>query len=154
MRRGGDSEAGVGMGDGQEGAAARAMFARDVASRAMGMELLEAREGYARVAMRVREDMIQGHATCHGGYVFALADSAFAFACNSHGFAAVAAGCSIEYLAPAGVDEELTAEARAVERTGGGGVYDVAVRNGEGRTVALFRGRSRRAPAPRPVAGI
>lgn len=129
-----------------EGAAARAMFGRDAASQAMGMELVEARTGYARVTLRVREDMIQGHATCHGGYVFALADSAFAFACNSHGYAAVAAGCSIEYLAPVVLGEALTAEARAVEVTGGGGVYDVAVRNRAGRTVALFRGRSRRIP--------
>ncbi len=127
-----------------EGAAARSMFARDLASKALGMELVEALTGYARVAMRVREDMIQGHATCHGGFVFALADSAFAFACNSHGFAAVAAGCSIEYLAPVELGEELTAEARAVAVGGGGGVYDVAVRNRAGRTVALFRGRSRR----------
>jgi acyl-CoA thioesterase len=133
-----------------EGEAARAMFARDVASQALGMELAEAGTGYARVTMRVREDMIQGHATCHGGFVFALADSAFAFACNSHGFAAVAAGCSIEYLAPVELGEELTAEARAVEVGGGGGVYDVAVRDRAGRTVALFRGRSRRLKAASP----
>ena len=125
----------------------QAMFDRDRASQALGMELLDSLPGFARVRMRVREDMIQGHSTCHGGFVFALADSAFAFACNSHGYAAVASGCSIEYLAPVELGDELTAEAREQARAGRSGVYDVAVTNQAGAPVAFFRGRSRRVDA-------
>jgi len=125
-------------------APARAMFARDRASQDLGMELLEASPAYAKVRMRIREDMIQGHATCHGGFVFALADSAFAFACNSHGYPAVASGCSIEYLAPVQLGDELTAEAHELALVGRSGVYDVRVTNQSGHPVALFRGRSRR----------
>ena len=77
-----------------------AMWARDSASQALGMTLEEVRPGYARVRMTVRSDMLNGHGTCHGGLVFALADSAFAFACNSRDVVTVAAGCSIEFLAP------------------------------------------------------
>ncbi|MGH9679988.1 MAG: hotdog domain-containing protein, partial [Candidatus Acidiferrales bacterium] len=82
----------------------------------------------------------------HGGYVFTLADSTFAFACNSHGYRAVASGCSIEYLAPVQVDEVLTAEARETALEGRSGIYDVTVSNAQGTLVALFRGRSRRVP--------
>lgn len=123
---------------------ARAMFARDRASQALGMELLEAGPGFAVARMTVRADMIQGHDTCHGGFVFALADSTFAFACNSHGYAAVASGCSIEYLAPVHLGDALTATARELAVAGRSGVYDVAVSNQDGVTVAFFRGRSRR----------
>lgn len=128
-----------------------AMFARDAASQALGMRLLEARCGFARVSMTVRPDMMQGHNTCHGGFVFALADSAFAFACNSHGYAAVAAGCSIEFLAPVAAGDQLTATAQEQIVAGRSGVYDVAVQNQAGATVALFRGRSRQVP-PRAAA--
>lgn len=120
------------------------MFARDAASQALGMKLEETRPGFARVTMPVRADMIQGHATCHGGFVFALADSAFAFACNSHGGTVVAAGCSIEFLAPAALGDALTAEAREQAVSGRSGVYDVSVTNQRGELVAAFRGRSRR----------
>jgi acyl-CoA thioesterase len=118
------------------------MFARDSASRALGMVLEEVRPGYARLRMTVRADMLNGHGTCHGGLVFALADSAFAFACNSYDVVTVASGCSIEFLAPAHEGEELVAEARERAREGRNGVFDVDVRRADGAPVAAFRGRS------------
>lgn len=123
-------------------AAAAAMFSRDEASKGLGMEILQVAPGYAKMRMRVRDDMLNGHKTCHGGFIFALADSAFAFSCNSHNRNTVAAGCSIEYLRPAFANDVLTAE--AVEQTRGSktGVYDVAVTNQDGKRVALFRGKS------------
>jgi acyl-CoA thioesterase len=122
--------------------AAEAMYARDVASQGLGMVIEEIRPGYARLRMEIRPDMLNGHATCHGGYVFALADSAFAFACNSHNRATVASGAAIEFLAAVRAGEVLVAE--AVEQALGGrlGVYDVVVRRADGEQVALFRGRS------------
>jgi acyl-CoA thioesterase len=92
--------------------------------------------------MTVRADMLNGHGTCHGGLVFALADSAFAFACNSHDVVTVASGCSIEFLAPAHEGDELIAEARERVREGRNGVYDVNVNRGDGAPIAAFRGRS------------
>jgi acyl-CoA thioesterase len=124
--------------------AGKTMFARDPASRRLGMALDEIRSGYARMTMRVREDMLNGHGTCHGGYIFMLADSAFAFACNSHNFNTVGAGCSIDYLAPGREGDMLTAEALEQALSGKTGVYDVVVKNQEGRTLALFRGKSHR----------
>lgn len=120
------------------------MFARDSASQSLGMQVKEVRPGYARLTLIVRSDMLNGHAICHGGVIFSLADSAFAFACNSHNQNTVASGCSIDFLAPAKAGDELSAE--AVERAllGRIGVYDVTVTNSEGRTIALFRGRSYR----------
>jgi len=120
------------------------MFARDLASQSLGMQVKEVRPGYARLTLIVRTDMLNGHAICHGGVIFSLADSAFAFACNSHNQNTVASGCSIDFLAAAKADDELSAE--AVERAllGRIGVYDVTVTNSEGRTIALFRGRSYR----------
>jgi acyl-CoA thioesterase len=125
-------------------AAGAAMYSRDAASQAMGMKLIEIRPGYARMTMPVRADMLNGHQTCHGGFIFALADSAFAFACNSHNHNTVGAGCTIDYLAPARLDDLLTAE--AVERTLSGrtGIYDVMVTDQEGRMLATFRGKSHR----------
>jgi acyl-CoA thioesterase len=119
-----------------------AMYARDGASQALGMTLEEVRPGYARLRMSVRRDMLNGHGTCHGGLVFALADSAFAFACNSRDVATVASGCTIEFLAPAEEGDVLVAEARERSLEGRNGVYDVDVRLAEGRFVATFRGRS------------
>lgn len=123
-------------------AAGAAMYARDAASQALGMALEEVREGYARLRMTVRADMLNGHGTCHGGLVFALADSAFAFACNSRGVTTVAAGCSIEFLAPAREGDELVAVAEERFLEGRHGVYDVGVRRADGSLVAAFRGRS------------
>ena len=124
--------------------AGKAMYERDPASQALGMTLDEIRPGYARMSMPVRGDMLNGHATCHGGYIFMLADSAFAFACNSHNFNTVGAGCSIDYLAPGFEGDVLTAQAQEQALSGKTGVYDIVVTNQEGRKVALFRGKSHR----------
>ncbi|WP_160287120.1 hydroxyphenylacetyl-CoA thioesterase PaaI [Pseudomonas knackmussii] len=123
-------------------ACADAMFSRDQASQRMGMRLLDAGPGSAKLAMPVREDMIQGHGTCHGGYLFALADSAFAFACNSYNDATVAIGCSIDYVAPARLGDELTATASELSRSGRTGNYDVRIENQHGQLIALFHGKS------------
>ena len=124
--------------------AGQTMFARDPASQALGMLLAEIRPGYARMTMAVRQDMLNGHQTCHGGYIFMLADSAFAFACNSHNHNTVGAGCTIDYLGPGRLGDLLTAEAVEQALSGKTGVYDVKVSNQEGRTVALLRGKSHR----------
>jgi acyl-CoA thioesterase len=124
--------------------AGKTMYERDPASQALGMKLDTIRPGYARMSMRVRADMLNGHQTCHGGYIFMLADSAFAFACNSHNFNTVGAGCTIDYLAPGREGDLLIAEAAEQALAGKTGVYDVTVKNEEGRTIALFRGKSHR----------
>ena len=124
--------------------AGKTMYQRDPASQALGMVLAEIRPGYARMTMTVRANMLNGHQSCHGGYIFMLADSAFAFACNSHNHNTVGAGCTIDYLAPGREGDLLTAEASEQALAGKTGVYDVKVSNGEGRTVALFRGKSHR----------
>ena len=124
--------------------AGKTMFERDPASQALGMLLAEIRPGYARMSMPVREDMLNGHATCHGGYIFMLADSAFAFACNSHNFNTVGAACTIDYLAPGRPGDVLVAEATEQALQGKTGVYDVTVRDQDGRKIALFRGKSHR----------
>ncbi|MEM5405976.1 hydroxyphenylacetyl-CoA thioesterase PaaI [Paraburkholderia unamae] len=123
-------------------AAAQAMYEADGCTRALGMELLEVRAGYARLSMAVRPEFLNGHQTCHGGMIFSLADSAFAFACNSYNINTVAAGCSIEFLRPVLRDEVLTAEAVEQVLSGRNGVYDIRVTNQAGETVALFRGKS------------
>lgn len=126
--------------------AAEAMWAEDSASRGLGMALDEVADGYARLSMTVRPDMTNGHAICHGGFIFALADSAFAFACNSSGQRAVASQCQIAYLKPAKLGERLTAEARERYREGRQGITDVTVRRADGAVVAEFRGFSRTIP--------
>jgi acyl-CoA thioesterase len=124
--------------------AGRTMYERDPASQALGMTLDAIRPGFARMRMRVRDDMLNGHGTCHGGYIFMLADSAFAFACNSHNFNTVGAGCTIDYLAPGRAGDVLVAEAVEQALAGKTGVYDVVVADQDGRKVALFRGKSHR----------
>lgn len=123
-------------------ACADAMFSRDLATQRLGIALLDAGPGSARLRMPVREDMIQGHGTCHGGFLFALADSAFAFACNSYDEATVAIGCSIDYVAPARLGDELTATASEQSRSGRTGNYDVRIENQHGQLIALFHGKS------------
>lgn len=123
---------------------ADAMWAEDDASKAMGMQIVSVREGSAVLSMTVQKNMVNGHGMCHGGMIFSLADSAFAFACNSQNFAAVAAGASIDFLAPASAGDVLTASASIVSQGKKTGLYDVAVRNQSNRLVAQFRGRSAR----------
>ncbi|MDR6396040.1 hydroxyphenylacetyl-CoA thioesterase PaaI [Herbaspirillum seropedicae] len=125
-------------------ATVQAMYPRDNASQALGMKILEIAPGRARMSMLVRSDMLNGHATCHGGFIFALADSTFAFACNSHNLNTVASGCSIEYVAPALRNDMLIAEAQERSLAGRTGVYDITVSNQDGKTIALFRGKSYR----------
>lgn len=125
-------------------AASKAMWNRDNATHALGMELVSVAPGLAVLRMKVRSDMVNGHHICHGGLIFTLADSAFAYACNSYNLNTVASGCSIDFLAPGREGDVL--EASAVERSAAGrtGVYDVEVKVVGGSTVALFRGRSYR----------
>lgn len=121
---------------------ARAMYERDLASRHLGMEIVAVGPGRAALRMTVRSEMIQGHDSCHGGYLFTLADSAFAFACNSYDAATVASGCAIDFVAPGKLGDVLTATAEERSRSGRTGVYDVRVENQRGELVALFRGKS------------
>ena len=124
--------------------AAAVLYERDRASQALGMRLAGVRPGWAQVVMPVRPDMVNGHGVCHGGIVFALGDSAFAFACNSYNDATVAAGAAIDFLAGAHEGDELTAEASELWRTRRNGIYEISIRNQRGERVALFRGRSYR----------
>jgi acyl-CoA thioesterase len=124
-------------------AAANAMWAQDKASRALGMVLTEIAPGHSTFTMTVVETMVNGHGLCHGGYIFTLADSAFAFACNSHNQRAVAQSCMITYVAPGQLGDILTARCREVSRTGRSGIYDVTVTRESGEVVAEFRGLSR-----------
>jgi acyl-CoA thioesterase len=123
-------------------ATAQAMYEADGCSRALGMELLEVRAGYARLRMAVRPEFLNGHQICHGGLIFTLADSTFAFACNTYNVNTVAAGCSIEFLRPVQPDDVLTAEAVEQVLSGRNGIYDIRVTNRAGETVAMFRGKS------------
>jgi acyl-CoA thioesterase len=124
------------------------MYAADEASRALGIRLLDVAPGRATMVMRVLPSMVNGHGICHGGYLFLLADSAFAFACNTRGPAVVASGADVAFLAPVREGDELVAE--AVERVlrGRSGLYDVTVSR-DGEPVLELRGRSRSLP-PRP----
>lgn len=122
---------------------ARAMYAADDASRGLGIEIEGVEPGRATARMHVAATMVNGHGICHGGYVFLLADTAFAFACNTYGIVTVAAGADIVFVSPARAGEELVAEARERVRSGRSGVYDVTVRREDGSVVAEFRGLSR-----------
>ena len=120
----------------------RHMFAADRASRGLGMRIVAIGVGTARLEMAVRDDMLNGHEICHGGFITTLADSAFAFACNATNQVTVAAGLTVDFLLPARRGDVLTAEATEVSRTGKSGVYDMVVTNQAGAKVALVRGRS------------
>src|ERR1700741_2139182 len=120
------------------------MYSRDRASQALGMKIASVGPGRAELTMTVRADMLNGHAICHGGFIFALADSAFAFSCNSYNLTTVASGCAIDYMAPAREGDVLTARARERSVSGRTGGYDIEASNKRGETIALFRGKSYR----------
>jgi acyl-CoA thioesterase len=120
-----------------------AMWKEDIASKdTMGMELVSCEPGRAVLRMQVKELHLNGHRICHGGFIFTLADSTFAFACNSHNKVTVAAGCSIEFLKPGQLGDVLTCEGVEQVLAGRHGIYDMKVTNQRGETVALFRGKS------------
>jgi acyl-CoA thioesterase len=123
---------------------AETLYASDQASQSHGIRIEAVRPGYARLTMPVRSDMVNGHRICHGGMVFTLADSAFAFACNSYNESTVAAAASIDFLAAAYEGDELTAEATELWRTQRNGIYEITVTNQKGARIAFFRGRSYR----------
>ena len=118
------------------------MFSEDAASRSLGMRVEAVGPGFSKLSMAIRADMLNGHMTCHGGLITTLADSAFAFACNSHNEVTVASGIVVDFLAPAYEGDVLRAECHEVALTGRTGVYDVRVTNQHGKTVVVMRGRS------------
>ncbi len=122
---------------------AQKMFKADQATHGLGINIDEISPGSATLSMIITDKMLNGHQTCHGGYIFTLADSAFAFACNSYNKTTVAAGADISFLHPVMLGEKLTACAIEKHRAGRSGVYDVAVTNSQNKVVALFRGKSR-----------
>ncbi len=122
---------------------AREMWNGDSASQRLGMSLDHVAPGAATLSMTVTESMSNGHGNCHGGYIFTLADSAFAFACNSYNDVVVGQHCSVTYLKPVRLGDRLTAAAREVARQGRSGIYDVHITNQDGQHVAEFRGHSR-----------
>lgn len=123
-------------------AVADGIYARDNTAQAMGVEIVEAKDGLAVARMSVREDMLNFHGTCHGGMMYAFAGSLLAYAINSDNRAAVVQSASITYTRPAHLGDVLTARAEVVNQAGRTGVYDVVVSNDKGETVALFRGQS------------
>lgn len=127
---------------------AETLLAREGTGPAWGIAIDDAREGYARIRMTLRDDMLNGHRIGHGGMIFALADTAFAYACNSRNENTVAQNASISFLAPAQPGEVLVAEARETSRSGRSGVYHVSVRSADGRVIAEFTGLSRTIGGP------
>ena len=124
-------------------ASAQAMWNDDSASQRLGMVLDHIAPGQATLSMTITDAMSNGHGNCHGGYIFTLADSAFAFACNSYNQMAVAQHCSITYLIPGRIGDRLTATAIEISRRGRSGIYDIRITNQDGAHVAEFRGHSR-----------
>jgi acyl-CoA thioesterase len=124
-------------------ACADTMWRDDRASKALGMTILHIGPGEAALAMTVRPDMANGHGICHGGFIFTLADSSFAFACNTYGQRTVAQQCAVTFIRPAHAGDRLVAHAKERSRAGRGGIYDVTVRDGNETVVAEFRGHSR-----------
>ena len=124
-------------------ACAEAMWAQDNASQGLGMAIRDIAPGHAVLTMEVQQRMVNGHGLCHGGFIFTLADSAFAFACNTYNAMNVAQHCAVTFLRPARLGDMLTAEASERVREGRSGIYDVCVRALDGSVVAEFRGHSR-----------
>jgi acyl-CoA thioesterase len=123
-------------------ACAEAMWKEDDASKGLGMEILQIKAGEATLTMTVKPDMVNGHGIAHGGFIFLLADSAFAFACNSHNERSVAAQCNIAFIRPGKLGDRLIATAREISRTGRAGIYDVRVTIDD-TAIAELRGHSR-----------
>lgn len=123
---------------------ARVMYENDAASQALGAQVVSVGPGTAAMTMTVRADMLNGHKTCHGGFIFALADSTFAFACNARNATTVASSATIDFLAPGYEGDVLTARASESSLAGRTGLYDIEVVNQDGQRIALFRGRSYR----------
>lgn len=121
---------------------AKAMYARDLASQSIGITLNGVAPGRASLSMRVTETMLNGHGIAHGGYLFLLADAAFAYACNTYGPVTVAQSAQVTFLQPAAIDDDLAAEAVERVRYGRNGIYDVTVRHSDGKVIAEFRGHS------------
>lgn len=119
-----------------------AMYERDAGAQKLEIEITSVGPGVSVATMPVRADMLNGHGICHGGYIFSLADTAFAYACNSRNHATVAQHCAIEFIAPAKLGDRLTATAKEQVLAGRNGVYDITVRREDGATIACFRGRS------------
>ena len=124
-------------------ACAEAMWAEDQASQGLGMVVERVSPGESVISMTIRADMTNGHGICHGGFIFTLADSAFAFACNTYNQRTVAQHCAVTFLQPGRRGDTLTAHAVERNRSGRSGIYDVTVRDGKGEVVAEFRGHSR-----------
>jgi acyl-CoA thioesterase len=129
------------------------MFVNDRASKWLGMQILEVTPGRAVLSMTVLDEMLNGHDICHGGLITTLADSAFAYACNSYDELTVASGFAVDLLAPARLDDVLTATCVEVSRAGRTGLYDCEVRNQRGQRIAMFRGRSHTLKGKPAVAG-
>ena len=127
---------------------AELLRSREGTGAAWNIEIEDVREGYARIAMRVRKDMLNGKAMAHGGMIFALADTAFAYACNSRNVSTVAQQASIVFLAQAHEGDRLVAEAEEQSLAGRSGVYTVNVRNDKGENIAVFQGLSRSLGVP------
>lgn len=123
-------------------ACAEAMFSRDQASQQLGMKIISVAPGRAVLTMTVDSRMVQGHGACHGGYLFTLADSAFAFSCNTYDKATVGSSCNIEYVSPAKEGDLLTATAVELSRGNRTGIYDITITNQAGQVVVYFRGKS------------
>lgn len=123
---------------------ARVMYQHDTCAQALGIDIIEMDDGFAVLTMTITSQMLNGHQTCHGGQLFSLADTAFAYACNSQGLAAVASACNIDFLRPGFAGETLTATARVKHQGKLTGVYDIEIVNQQQKTVALFRGKSHR----------
>ena len=124
-------------------ACAVAMWAEDQASRGLGMELVSVGPGRAELAMTVTDRMVNGHKICHGGFIFTLADSAFAFACNTYNQRTVAQHCAVTFITAGKLGDTLTARAIEVHRRGRSGIYDITVTRDDGTVIAEFRGHSR-----------
>lgn len=124
-------------------ACADAMWAEDRASRGLGMQLVSVAPGRAELAMTVTETMVNGHNICHGGFIFTLADSSFAFACNTYNQRTVAQHCAVTFLRPGKLGDRLTARAVERQRQGRSGIYDITVTRADGTAIAEFRGHSR-----------